>query len=644
MSSASGTFGLHSHFPDRDVVSQFAASVSSHGARVALVSGAQTIDYNSLDWLTDRVAGRLQAQGVALGTLVGLLCPRSIPAIVVMLAVLKAGAAYLPLDPSYPSEANARMLADGKPKILIGTRALLSELQLPASVVPLDIDALVREATSAAPFAPPEMQTSPDTPAYVMYTSGSTGAPKGVVVPHRGIVRLVRGQDFMTLGPDEVLLHAAPLAFDASTLEIWGALLNGGRVVIIEDAVPSLDVIANAIRDHGVTSVWLTAGLFHLFAERDLSKFASVRQLLAGGDVLSPSHVRRVLELLPQCRLINGYGPTENTTFTCCFTIPRSGWGDGSVPIGTPIAGTKAYIVDDALELVSDGEIGQLVAGGDGVALGYLNRPDLTAERFVPDQFSRKYGALLYLTGDYARRRPDGAIEFLGRRDRQIKIAGKRIELDEIETQLRTVPGVQDAVVVARQVGDAPLRLGAYLKPAQWPAAPDFAERVLAVAKVRLPQHMVPADILALAAFPLNVNGKIDRSALPTFPSAVPITQAHNTGLTLSPTTALVVDAWRQALGQADVPLTLNFFDLGGTSIGMVKVHAELNGRVPVALTMTDLFSYPTIARLVAFIDGQTGIETPMAMDSNVSRARARGAQQRALLLGRRTTGGTAES
>ncbi|NOU07011.1 MAG: non-ribosomal peptide synthetase [Hyphomicrobiaceae bacterium] len=602
------------------------------------------MNYRSLDWLTDRVASRLHEHGVGSGSLVGLLAPRSITAIIVMLSALKVGAAYLPLDPSYPSGANVRMLADSKPVVVLGVPDLISELKLPVGVVALDIEAFVREARSAGPFTPSDLQLSPDTPAYVMYTSGSTGTPKGVVVPHRGIVRLVRGQDFMTLGPDEVLLHAAPLAFDASTLEIWGALLNGGRVVIVEDAVPSLDVIANTIRNHGVTAVWLTAGLFHLFAERDLSAFAGVRQLLAGGDVLSPSHVRRVLDALPQCRLINGYGPTENTTFTCCFSIPRSGWGDGSVPIGMPISGTKAYIVDDALELVADGEIGQLVAGGDGVALGYLNRPDLTAEHFVPDHFSRKYGALLYLTGDYARRRSDGAIEFLGRRDRQIKISGKRIELDEIENQLRSIAGIQDAVVIARSVSDAPPRLGAYLKPAQWPTAKDFSDKILVVAKTRLPQHMVPADVLVLETLPLNANGKVDRSALPTFPSNSCVVQTASTARTISPTVTLIVDAWRKVLGPMDIPLTKNFFDLGGTSIGMVKVHAELSGRVAMALTMTDLFSYPTIANLAAFIDGPVSKDGTLPTDSNVSRARARGAQQRALLQARRGLGGTAGS
>ncbi|MFS8065776.1 MAG: amino acid adenylation domain-containing protein, partial [Byssovorax sp.] len=318
----------------------------------------------------------------------------------------------------------------------------------------------------------PRIDVAPGDLAYVMYTSGSTGEPKGVMALHRGVVRLCRGADYVTLTAEDVLLALAPLSFDASTFEIWGCLLNGGRLVVMPPHQPSLEELGQALRCHGVTTLWLTAGLFHLMVDERLEDLRGLRQLLAGGDVLSVPHVRRAAEALSGCRIINGYGPTENTTFTCCHTVgDLAGVGD-SVPIGYPIAGTQVYLLDERLAPVPDGSPGELYTGGAGVARGYLNRPDLTEARFIPSPFSDDPSDRLYRTGDLARRREDGAIEFLGRIDFQVKIRGYRIEPGEIEAVLRRHPAVKEAVVLAREDEPDQKRLVAYvvesLRPETW--------------------------------------------------------------------------------------------------------------------------------------------------------------------------------
>jgi amino acid adenylation domain-containing protein len=376
--------------------------------RCALGSSARCLTFGQLDAQSDQLSRVLAKHGVRKGNRVAVVAGRSIETIIALAAILKAGAAYLPLDPGLPRDTLKYTLLDAGPVVvLLGPGAKAFE-----GITCIELEAALA-AAAAEPALPTGVVVEPSDPAYIMFTSGSTGQPKGVIVPHRAIVRLVCGADFMTLSADTVMLHAAPLAFDASTLEIWGPLLNGGRVAILSDAVPSIDAIAAAIRDQGVNTAWFTAGLFHLMVDERPDALLTLTQLLAGGDVLSPSHVRKALALMPNCRLINGYGPTENTTFTCCYTVPHQGWGEGALPIGYAIAGTTVHILSDDLSPVADGEEGQLCTGGAGLAIGYLNRPELTAEKFVSDPFSAEPDAKLYLTGDYARRRSDGAIEFL---------------------------------------------------------------------------------------------------------------------------------------------------------------------------------------------------------------------------------------
>ncbi|HEX6864352.1 MAG TPA: AMP-binding protein, partial [Thermoanaerobaculia bacterium] len=331
---------------------------------VALVFGDESLTYAELDARADRRARRLRALGVGPEVAVGLPAERSIDLIVAILGILKAGGAYVPLDPAYPAERRALMLADVKAPVVLG------EEQLPGSLEAGEEPALLPEVDAEGL-------------AYVMFTSGSTGRPKGVAVTHRNVVRLVRETGYARFGPEEVFLQLAPVSFDASTLEIWGALLNGGRLVIAPPGPASLAGLGRLVARHGVTTLWLTAGLFHQMVEENLPDLSPVRQLLAGGDVLSPAHVRRALEGLPGTTLINGYGPTENTTFTGCHRMTDPAEVGATVPIGRAIANTRVYLLDRSLRPVPVGVAGALYAGGDGLARGYAGRPDLTAERFV---------------------------------------------------------------------------------------------------------------------------------------------------------------------------------------------------------------------------------------------------------------------
>ena len=434
----------------------------------------------------------------------------------------------------------------------------------------------------APAFAPPDEDA--DQPAYVMYTSGSTGTPKGVVAPCRGVLRLVLDADFLSLTAEDVVLQAAPLGFDASTLEIWGALLNGGTLAILPDAVPSLDAIGDAIGRHGVTVAWLTSGLFHAMVEQRVSALAPLRQLLAGGDVLSPSHVAAALAALPDTTLINGYGPTENTTFTCCYRIPRDHPADAPVPIGRAIRGTDVVILDEDGQPVPPGQEGELCAGGDGVALGYLNRPELTARAFRPGPDGR----VLYHTGDRARLRADGVVEFAGRTDRQVKIRGKRVALDDMEAELRREPGVQDAAILMDGTRAVATVTGAV-------DGTTLRRSLLG----RLPEHMVPAAITVLAAMPLTANGKLDRKALGARPTALTPT--------FSQKEREISGVWRQVLGRDDLPVDANLFDGGASSIDVVRAHAAMvDAGLPVALT--DLFAYPSIASLASYLTGSTPV------------------------------------
>ncbi|HEX6908775.1 MAG TPA: amino acid adenylation domain-containing protein, partial [Longimicrobium sp.] len=404
-------------YPSQSTVhALFAQQAARTPDAFAVVRGDDALTYAELDASADRLAAHLRARGVGAESRVGVCLERGPELIVGLLAVLKAGGAYVPLDPSYPRERLAWMMGDAHVAVLLTQDGLRDALPASDAVAVVSIDGDAAEIAAADPVDRTE-DVGPNGLAYVIYTSGSTGTPKGVGVEHRAVVRLVRGANYVSLDDDEAVLHAAPISFDASTFEIWGALLNGARLVVHAGDSAALDELGGTIVRHGVTTMWLTAGLFQVMVDERLDDLGGVRQLLAGGDVLPAASVKRLRARFPSCRVINGYGPTENTTFTACYPVP-AGWDGDAVPIGTPVSNTRVHVLDAALRPAPVGVPGELYLAGAGLSRGYLGRPALTAERFVPDPFGRP-GARLYRTGDRARWRADGELEFLGRMDHQ---------------------------------------------------------------------------------------------------------------------------------------------------------------------------------------------------------------------------------
>jgi amino acid adenylation domain-containing protein len=573
----------------------------------ALLHGDERVSYGELNRRANRLAHRLRREGVGPEVPVAVFLDRSPELVTAFLSILKAGGAYVPLDPGYPEERLALLLADtGAPLVLTSTE--LRE-RLPAGMAARLLLAGDSSDGGLEDAADPDPgPLSGASLAYVLYTSGSTGRPKGVAVPHEAIVRLARGGGFADLGPEQVFLQLAPTSFDASTLEIWGPLLNGGRLAIPPAGTLSLEEIGQALSRFGVTTLWLTSGLFRLMVDQNLEGLRPVRQLLAGGDVLPLPQVSRLLDRLPECRLINGYGPTENTTFTTCHPIVRRDLGRGTLPVGRPIGGTRVRILDAGLAPVAVGSPGELFAGGLGLARGYFGRPDLTAERFVPDPDPRRAGERLYRTGDLARWLPDGSVEFLGRIDTQVKIRGFRIEPGEVEAALAALPGVRAAAVGVRPDAEGEKRLVAWVVPSDG----GIADTELRVALRRgLPDFMVPALFVPLAALPLTPNGKVDRNALPEPAAAGSV----GGGAPRTPLEELLAGLWTDLLGVPAVGAEDDFFALGGHSLLAVQFVSRVRETCGVEVSLRSVFERPTLSAMAAEVERALrqggGLEAP---------------------------------
>ncbi|HEX6355904.1 non-ribosomal peptide synthase/polyketide synthase [Actinophytocola sp.] len=543
----------------------------------AVSQGTTTLTYAELDARSNHVANRLVAAGVRPEDRVGLLAEPSIDHCVAELAVLKAGGAYVPLDIRAPRPRMRSMLAEAAASVLVTGPAWLAVAE--------DVhDGQIVLVDTAESATGPDVVVHQDNLAYVMYTSGSTGTPKGVAVRHRDVVALAFDGRFLGGAHERVLAHS-PLAFDASTYELWVPLLGGGQVVLASTPDLTVESLSQAISEHEVTGLWLTSGLFRLVAQDAPGCLAGVREVWTGGDVVPAAAVRRVMEACPGLVVVDGYGPTETTTFATSHRI--TGPVAEPVPIGRPLNNMRCYVLDNDLRPVPRGVPGELYIAGLGLARGYLNRPGLTAARFVADPFGPA-GERMYRTGDVVRRYANGALAFLGRSDEQVKLRGFRVELGEVEAVLTGHPGVDEAVAV---VGEG--RLIAYVVP----ATVDLAE-VRVHAEAALPEYMVPSLIMVLDRLPLSRNGKLDRQALPE-PGA-PATDDY-----VAPRTELertVAAIWAQLLGVARVGVDDNFFALGGDSILSIRLVSRLLADLRVNVSPRAVFTNPTVAGLAAAI------------------------------------------
>ncbi|WP_344595660.1 non-ribosomal peptide synthase/polyketide synthase [Streptomyces violaceusniger] len=601
--------------PAATVPELFGAQAARTPDAVALVRGDERMTYAQLDAESNRLARYLIDHGVRPESVVAVVMDRSPQRTAVLLAVLKAGGAYLPIDPSYPTGRIGLMVADAAPVALVTTASCAGRIDQPGSG-PLDPEAgpdritlddpAVRAAVAGkddGPLtrldrpAPPR----PDQAAYVIYTSGSTGTPKGVTVTHRGIDRLVRPADYADVRPGDVVAHLASVSFDCTTFEMWIALLNGATLAVGPAGTLSVADLRRFLTSHQVTVAVLPTGLLHQVVDIDVEALRGVRSLLTGGDVLSVPQCRTLLEALPGTRLINGYGPTESTTYTHTHPVTEADLSDGGdIPIGRPLADTRAYVLDERLAPVPVGVAGELYLAGAGLARGYLNRPGQTGERFVACPFEGA-GARMYRTGDLVRWVHAGQLEFVGRTDDQVKISGFRVEPAEVEAVLAAHELVAQAVVVAREATPGGKRLNGYVVPqtdaplAGKSGGPAVADAIWESLAARLPSHMVPSALVVLERLPLTVNGKVDRAALPE-PD-----HASGAGAGRMPATAreeLMCSVFAQVLGLPRVGVEDDFFALGGHSLLAVRLVSRIRAVLGVEISVRTVFEAPTAAGL----------------------------------------------
>ncbi|MCM3340537.1 amino acid adenylation domain-containing protein [Paenibacillus sp. MER TA 81-3] len=543
--------------------------------------------YRQLNERANRLARTLLSEGVKANQMVAIIAHRSPDTIAGILAILKIGGAFVPIDPDYPEERIRFILADADVSVLLANSGFKVQNDYTGILIHLNDPKAYHMDNSNL-----EVLSTSRNLAYVMYTSGTSGRPKGVMVEHRSVVRLVKNTNYVKLDNSTCMLQTGAMVFDASTFEIWGALLNGGQLVLMSrDVLLDTVKLRQIIRTCHINTMFLTTSLFSQLSQQDSLLFAGMDTLIIGGDVLPFQHINRVLRHNPKLRVINGYGPTENTTFST--TYPVEGQQTQALPIGRPICNSTAYVVNRSMKLQPVGIWGELLVGGDGVARGYLNRPELTKERFVKSPF--KAAERCYRTGDVARWRGDGTLEFKGRLDEQVKIRGFRIEPGEIEAQLLQVKGVQEAFVMAMEDEGGQRLLCAYIVPNE----PLSIIQIKTALSRLLPEYMIPALMVQLDRLPLNTNGKVDLKALPAPDVTLQISTEY--GAPQTPTEEKLVPIWQDVLGVSQIGIFDDFFELGGHSIKAMSLMFKLE-MAGYYVTLTDIYHYKNIQALSAYI------------------------------------------
>ncbi|EYU13214.1 non-ribosomal peptide synthetase, partial [Photorhabdus aegyptia] len=577
-------------YPDQLCIHQlFEQQAEKTPAATALIAGDKSLSYRELNTCANRLTRQLIEQGVCPGDHIALLLERSIELVVAQLAILKAGAVYVPIDPNVPDERKNWLINDCL------ARLLLTDIQMD---IPTNLAVPLLRLSDESDTSREEDCLNSDLPssstelAYIMYTSGSTGTPKGVLVPHRAVVRLVINNGYAEISHDDRVAFTANPAFDASTFEVWAPLLNGGTLVVIDHAtLLTPQELVRVLQAHHITVLWLTIGLFNRLAVELFPVLPQIKILIFGGDIPDLHVIAQVLGNRPPQQLLQAYGPSEGTTFTTMYPIVALVQGGIRIPIGRPIANTRVYLLDTYGQPVPSGVIGEIYVGGDGVACGYLNHPDQTAECFLTDPFSDQPNARMYRTGDLARYLPDGNLEFLGRNDQQVKIRGFRIEPGEIETRLVEHPAVREAAVLALG-NETDKRLVAYV-------VAEVHERLSISLRAHLstilPDYMVPAAFVRLDAFPLTPNGKLDRQALPAPSEEAFARQVYETPQ--GETEIALAAIWCELLGIRQISRYDNFFALGGHSLLAVRMVERLCN-LGLTLAVRDLFQSPVLSEL----------------------------------------------
>jgi amino acid adenylation domain-containing protein len=576
---------------DRCIHLLFEAQVARRPDAVALVCGVQSLTYRELDAQANRLAHRLIALGVALDDRVAICVERSAVLVVGLLAILKAGGAYVPLDPDYPEERLARMAGETGINVLLTQESLAPRLPAQGRIVVMLDDDL--DVLPEYPDASPRRAVQPDHLAYVMYTSGSTGTPKGIAISHRNVVEFALDHRWADGSQQRVLVHS-PQVFDGSTYELWVPLLGGGQIVIAPPGKTDVATLARLIEQSQVTALFLTATLFQLLVEEQPQCLAQVRAVLSGGEAASPQAFRRALEHCPQIVAMNGYGPTEITAAATCHALYKADEVGVSVPIGAPMDQMQAYVLDATLRPLPVGVTGELYIAGSGLARGYLQRPALTAERFVAHPF--RIGERMYRTGDLARWRADGVLDFVGRADQQVKIRGFRIEPGEIEAVLCAQSGVQQAVVIVREDVPGHRQLVAYIVTAKAHLADPVALR--SVMSQLLPNYMVPSAIMVLPTLPMTGNGKLDVRALPS-----PEMRSEDFRAPRTAQEETLAGLFCTMLGLPRVGIDDNFFDLGGHSLLATQLVGRIRSAMGVEVPLHVLFDAPTVAELATRLE-----------------------------------------